>query len=203
MQQIVENLKKIIFRAAEHEDRDLNVICDKGIFFLPEMAFAYIVGREIARNAEQVFEDKKYNWVRENTLDELGMATAIFEAADPAEQSILIQFKMRDTYLSYLNDIKDLRKQKSDYRRLFCAVVEVFEQQYDEYFRSLKEAFGREANFIGTTRPFYTWSDRYKQQIVYIIGLWEILPDGEQPLVVTSSVADVDHSDLHYLDTSI
>ena len=205
MDQIIQNLKKTIFKVAEHEDRDLNGICDKGIFYMPDLAFAYIVGKEIARNADTVFEGLKYTWSREYTLDEYGVAAAIFEAQDPAHQSILIQFKMRDTFLSYINDIKDLRRQKQEgqYRKLFCAVVEVFEQQYDEYFRSLKEAFGREANLLGTTRPFYTWSDKYKQQLVYIIGLWEVLPEGEQPVAVTSTVQDIDHGDLHFLDTSI
>ena len=171
---------------------------------MPDIAFAYIVGKEIARNKADIFGELDYKWSREFTLDEYGVAAAIFESEDPAHQSILIQFKMRDTFLSYLNDIKDLRKHKEGkYRKLFCAVVEVFEQQYDEYFLSLKEAFGREATLLGTTRPFYTWSDRYKQQLVYIIGLWEVLPEGEQPLVVTNSRLDIDHSDLHFLDTSI
>jgi len=201
MQQIIQNLKSVIFRTAEHEDRELNVICDKGLFFMPELAFAYIVGKEIAKNREQIFGEAGYEWSRENTLEEYGLATVIFESKDAAKSSILIQFKMRDTYLSYINDIKDLRKQEvGKYRKLFCAVVEVFEQQHDAYFRSLKEAFGSEATLIGTTRPFYTWSDKYKQQIVYIIGLWDVQPDGEGE---TSSAVSLDHGDVHYLDTSI
>ncbi len=81
---------------------------------MPDMAFAYIVGKEIARNSAEIFQDLKYNWSREYTMDEYGVAAAIFESADPAHQSLMIQFKMRDTFLSYINDIKDLRRQKQE-----------------------------------------------------------------------------------------
>ncbi len=54
-----------ILKVAEIENNDLRGNFGKGIFFMPELAFAYSCGKSIMLNQISILGDTEYNWVRE------------------------------------------------------------------------------------------------------------------------------------------
>jgi hypothetical protein len=52
---INDNIFNIIKRVIKQEAAELKTRCGKGIFFMPEIALAYSIGKEIYINRELVF----------------------------------------------------------------------------------------------------------------------------------------------------
>ena len=58
-------LFETILEVAKTENDDLKKRFGKGVFFMPELAFAYLCGKSIILEQSSIFGNAEYNWVRE------------------------------------------------------------------------------------------------------------------------------------------
>ncbi len=113
---------------AEHEDLEKH---GEGIFFCPELALAYLIGKKIDENKRNVFgTEKKVIWQRERDLGNGGPSDIIFADADNGHIPVLvIEVKIRSRSDLYRGDIEKLIKLNEEYpccKKIFCALVDVF-----------------------------------------------------------------------------
>ena len=95
----VEEISKKICLIAEKENTELSKISNEGIFHMPELAFAYLCGKEIMRDKEIYFGDSEVKWIREFDFGNGGPTDLIFEIN--GNEKIAIEFKLRDTTQAY------------------------------------------------------------------------------------------------------
>ena len=101
-------LAEIFSNVARREDLELNRIAKEGIFFMPELAFAYACGKEAMIHTKEIFGQIDVRWQREENLGAGGPSDLIFKLSD--EKQIIVEFKMRDKINSYNSDIKKFYK---------------------------------------------------------------------------------------------
>lgn len=55
-------IAEVFAKVAEGEDKFLSDTCDRGIFFMPELAYAYVCGKAVMREADRIFSGTHVNW---------------------------------------------------------------------------------------------------------------------------------------------
>jgi hypothetical protein len=91
----LEMLSQTIIEVARHEDLILRRV-GKGIFLVPELAFVYAVGRELAIKAESVLGTAAL-WLPESTICESGRTDLEFDVDNPP--GLAIEFKCGDIHV--------------------------------------------------------------------------------------------------------
>jgi hypothetical protein len=132
---INDNIFNIIKRVIKQEEAELKALCGKGIFFMPEIALAYAIGKEIYINRELVFGNNDVEWLREVTFDKAGGPSDLVFKLPTYDDKYLfwnIEFKVADTKDSYLNDINKLKRLPDDHEGLFCAITDSWLNKPDE-----------------------------------------------------------------------
>ena len=103
----------------------------KGIFYMPELAFAYTVGKEIYLNRKRIFDNQEVEWLRESKIKRQGEhANEIFDlifeiGKNTIDNTIVIEFKMPDKKDKYKMDIEKLHRIQNlpvNYTKIFCAL---------------------------------------------------------------------------------
>ena len=129
-------LFETLFKVAYDENKYLEEYFDKGIFFVPELAFAYLCGKSIMTN-ESIFGKNQYEWIREKQYPSYGFADLVFQPiADGPE--IVIEFKMDDSHYSYESDIAKLSSLKGNFLKFFCGLKWVYSDQTISFDNTLK-----------------------------------------------------------------
>lgn len=134
-------LAGVICQVAQEEDRDLQPL-GKSIFFVPEVAFAYLVGKALADKAlakvsveaRRVFADLE--WVRERSVDgKLGPSDLVLRPKSATSvKPIVVEFKAYDApTMKIKDDIRKLRQISSDYDRLFCILMNASAHSLDRH----------------------------------------------------------------------
>ncbi len=189
MEQILNNIKCKIIDVALTEEKILKSL-GKGIFYMPELAFSYTVGKEIALNGERIFKNKKFEWIRESTVSEqdlkpVGIFDLIFKLVEEDNKNkIVIEFKMPDKDYNYEKDIEKLHSlPKNNYSKVFCALEDIFDKNKSEGTRmdrinknrnyDMKRIGGDEAFSFQTYYDKFHYCD-YKQKILCFIEIWQV-----------------------------
>lgn len=120
----LKEIADIFVKVAKDEDRRLNELCGEGIFFMPELAYAYACGKAVMEKKVEIFGQKKIKWIREDKVGEGGPSDLIIDLPDD-EVKIVVEFKIRSRDDRYLADIKKLINLKGTKNiRIFCALVD-------------------------------------------------------------------------------
>lgn len=169
-------IRQEIISFAESEDEILRRHFKKGIFFMPELAFVYGVGKTIALNSKKVFPGQEVEWKREIKVGEGGPCDLVLDVLNVGR--IMIEFKMSDRAESYIDDVKKL-KNRSEVRatRLFCALSDVFTKKLpaDPRIQLMELEYSSTIRRIGELHQFPTLGDKYTGPIHCVIGLWLVL----------------------------
>ncbi|MBW8051727.1 MAG: hypothetical protein FVQ77_15585 [Cytophagales bacterium] len=181
MEQILNNIKNKIIDIALREDEILKGL-GKGIFYMPELAFVYTVGKEISLNGAKIFNGREFEWIRESKVSIPGRSTTeifdlIFEVGKKEKNEIIvIEFKMRDKDYKYKSDIEKLHKLPSDYFKVFCALEDVFEKDQNNGSRMTRIVSNSEIKMkrIGELFTFPTWSEHYKNKMLCFVEIWQV-----------------------------
>jgi len=132
---INDNIFNVIKRVIIQEEITLKNLCNKGIFFMPEIALAYAIGKEIYINRELVFGNNEVEWLREVTFQDAGGPSDLVFRLPTFDKNYLywnIEFKIAGTKDSYINDIKKLKRLPIDHEGLFCAITDSWPNKPDE-----------------------------------------------------------------------
>ena len=112
-----------------NEEFELKNIASKGIFYMPEIAFAYQVGKNIMKAPTAIAEG--WIWDRETTLQGYdGIADIVISL--PNNHKIIVEFKMVDKIGKYEADIWRLRDTAGDYTKTFCVLIDTFSSNQEE-----------------------------------------------------------------------
>lgn len=123
METISLNIRNVIFNTIQREDQELLNLHNKGIFFLPELAITYLIGKELVQNSEVVFGCKVLQWYTEYGLGLRSPIDLIIILEN--EKKYLFEFKTRQKSKSYIKDINKLSEFDSDvYEKFFGAFID-------------------------------------------------------------------------------
>lgn len=171
--EFIELLREKIIEVAENEDKELERLCSEGIFFVPELAFAYLVGKEIMKS--DVAKENKLELIREQKISsDYGIADLVLKGE--GLKTIVVEFKMQAKDVNYIGDIKKLQKINEDYEKIFCALIDVFPDALESDGRIIKleETFKGEIERIGYFYHFPTKYSYYQKTTHCLIGIWRV-----------------------------
>ena len=163
---INDNIFNVIKRVILQEEITLKTLCDKGIFFVPEIALAYAIGKEIYINRELIFGNNDVEWLREVTFDKAGgPSDLVFKLPTFDDKNLFwnIEFKIAGTKESYLNDINKLRRLPNDHEALFCAITDSWMNKPDERSSIFQDESQIAINYANTIS--FETKTKYSNQI--------------------------------------
>ncbi len=167
-----EILFQTISDVAKAIENELASINETGIFFVPELHFAFEVGKAIYKYREEIFGSKDLKWVREKNLGNGGPSDLIFENDT---DSVVFEFKIADTWNSYKKDVEKLQnipdKEGHRYHKFFVALVDQFRGKKDgriDYLQSLDQSHIKMESFeVG-------YSSGYKGKINCVVAVYAL-----------------------------
>jgi hypothetical protein len=133
-------LGETIVRLAQSEDKELQPL-GKSIFHVPEIAFAYLVGKAIAKASTDAGES--LDWEPESRVVQGSTDRIDLILRPKRERPIAIEFKAGYgvSAASVRRDIRKLRQIGADYDRLFCGLMGQWGHTLDShlYIKTVKE----------------------------------------------------------------
>lgn len=172
---MLNKISDLIIDVARNEDLILRRV-GKGVLHLPELAFTYAVGREIALQTERIFGTDKVRWMPEVTLTpKSGRTDLIFE--NQIGKGIAIEFKTGGSVDSYKKDIEKLRNIPDNYEALFCALIDAYPNnlETDNRITGIEALDGVERICRDKFFDFFaTLDDKYVSQLCCIVGIWKV-----------------------------
>jgi len=178
---IANKISQVIVNVAIQENSTLSSLVKEGIFYMPELAFAYDCGKAIMAKSKSIFGDNTPTWLREVGLENGGPTDLVFEFNDG--KKIAIEFKLRDTSHAYIRDIKKLSELKDNNTlRIFCALIDVFTDKLPDDGRQKAIEDLKEYKVIEILKEtFPTKSYGYVSPMSCVVALWTVgdIPDIE------------------------
>lgn len=178
VQTLIEIRKKIIEVALKNEQK-LKAVQDTGIFYMPEIAFVYEVGLEIASQSSFLFASKQFKWIGEVMVSkESGRTDMLLQFNETSR--VAIEFKFRSDKHKYLADIEKLAKVNEkdiEYSKIFCTLADVWsdELENDSRIVAVDDLEGKKVKKIGEHFVFPTHSWYNDKPIHCLVGVWEVL----------------------------
>ncbi len=171
---ISEKIAETIFCVAEKENALLSNLANDGIFFMPELAFAYECGKAIMSRSKDIFGTQSPKWIREIDIGNGGPTDLLFEL--PNEERIAIEFKIRDTSTSYKSDVNKLaRITDSKTTKLFCALIDVFDTDKPDDGRQWEVEENSGVSVISILKKdFPTKQTRYSSPVTCYACIWQV-----------------------------
>jgi len=183
MEDTLKKIAETIGDVAVTEDAELRRIAYEGIFFMPELAFAYACGKAIMENKHEIFGDDIPCWQREVDLKNGGPTDLVFEYEN--KERIAIEFKLRDTHDAYIKDLNKLDKLDSkNTAKIFCALTDTFTSMLpnDERIQEVEKHFnGRLVSLLEKKPIFPTIEHWYQRDVTCIVCVWAL---GKTPVLV-------------------
>ncbi|TAJ10586.1 MAG: hypothetical protein EPO61_01895 [Nitrospirae bacterium] len=150
----------------------------EGIFFLPERAFVYNVGKAIAVNATSLFGSDRVRWLPETKVGSGGPSDLVYEVE--GQKGLVIEFKRRgniDRNLQDLTKLADLDGNK--YHRFFCVLVDAWPEKLHEDPRitNIESCLSppKKVARVKSQFDFFSTLDRdFVNQVCCVVCLWEI-----------------------------
>ena len=160
---IDHNLNNLILSYARDENEYLEKNFQMGIFDMPELALAYLIGQEFIK------DNPSLTWQRESTIPGYsGIADLIIDKT-------LIEFKLRDKGDKYKRDVIRMHELESDMvdQKVFILLCDVFNEE-DSRFKAVEDTGF--VSHIGSAIPsFPTEQSWYKSKQVYCkVGIWQV-----------------------------
>ncbi|WP_298441860.1 hypothetical protein [uncultured Ferrimonas sp.] len=170
----LEKLGQLIYDLAKQEERDLAPLAPEGIFYMPELAFAYQCGKAVMRDPAAIFGTDKVTWHRERDLGNGGPTDLLFELDDGRQ--LAIEFKLRSTSRAYQADVNKLAQiDDGNCTKLFCALVDVFSKDLPDDGRQRHiEAMSTPQVTVVFKHEFATRQQRYASAVSCVVALWQI-----------------------------
>jgi hypothetical protein len=174
-----DKVYSLISKVARREESELKSL-GTGVFLMQEKAFVYMVGKEIANYAKDLF-GKGISWYTEKQIvNESGITDLIVEVN--SNLCLAIEFKTRGTEDSYVNDIKKLRKIPDNYQKIFCALVDVYPEKDVKDDKRIKAVEAEKEKLVGRLckkeffDSFSTTNYGYSspEQICCVVAAWEV-----------------------------
>ncbi len=161
--------------------RESATLCnlDKGVFFVPERAFVYLVGKEVLVDAAEVFGTDSLRWRTEAKVGQLGPVDLVIDVE--GHSTIALEFKMRGDANNITADLDKLATLDAlSYRKYFCALIDAWADGSDadsrlKAVRGWRGAGGLQA--IPVTEnfdSFETKDEQFATPIRCVVGLWEV-----------------------------
>ena len=176
MENAVTRIAETIHHVAMREDVELSELVNEGIFFVPELAFAYAVGKKIMEDRERVFSGAPVKWRREIDLGNGGPTDLVFQYKDG--KRIAFEFKISGKPSAYLGDIRKLSNLPAENTaRIFCALVVAFEKDRREDLRiqAVQRFQDEQIHPLLDPFPFFsTKQRRYQSPIACVVGIWSV-----------------------------
>lgn len=181
MKQIIENINSEIKLFAQEENALLEREFGKGIFDMPELAFVYEVGKRIARRRSTILGSEDYDWIRESQVGAGGITDLVFQPRSRKYlPTILLEFKMDDTYHKYADDIRKLNSLDSTggkVIRLFVALKWLFTGTEKEFEQAMTKEFPLNA-LMYDSFTFPTAMPGDKPSVCFY-SIWEVVEVGD------------------------
>ncbi len=200
---IKNKIREVIIETALKEDKLISASGEnKGLFDMPELAFVFEVGKQVAYRNEFIFNTNYFDWYTEYTFDKAGgPSDLIFEYWENEKKDIvkkiILEFKLVNRIETYLDDIEKLHRiRDKNVIKLFCGLKDCFEKDMHEkivnennkeitYFwgeqkikgLNREEDSNRKINvsLIDEEFSFKTGSILgFKQKLHCLISLWEV-----------------------------
>lgn len=161
----------LIFNLLQKEDAELTKLTNKGIFYAPELYIAFIIGKELKKNENQIFGEN-VEWQREISIGTVGPTDVAFVGN---LKSYAIELKLRDTVDSYSADIKKLQGLPNNYVKYFIALIDSWDNDSENEFRitELEKEYPT-INRISEFKTFVTEQERYKRLVCCNLAIWKI-----------------------------
>lgn len=183
-------LYDVALDVAQREDAELHALTGTGVFFMPELAFAYAVGKEMAHRAKVIFPGETIDWQRETEVGGGGPTDLVFRVGE--QRPLAVEFKTSATWPAYVADVAKLRRiherKPGCYDLAFCAVVDaneahgVGDPRVDRLAGSAEKgatvegALGVRLERVGPLVTFPTQSPHYRSRLVAVVGVWHVIP---------------------------
>jgi hypothetical protein len=183
MNEFIKILTEQIRATVLKEEEELRQM-GEGIYFMPELALSYLVGKNTALALKQKPEFDSVVWQREVSVDGNGPSDLVFtRAGDPF---CIVEFKMVNTDDAYRSDIEKLASLQNIPVRLFCALVDAFTTKGINDERIIRlEAWAKTAGIdltrIGDWRVFETIQHWYTRPVSCVTAMWVL----QAPAVAT------------------
>jgi hypothetical protein len=178
--QTLEKIAKVVVDVAQREDLILHPV-GRGVLQIPELAFVYVAGREIALKAESIFGISNVPWLLERTINATSGRTDLVFVPDN-QKSIAMEFKIDGGGDQYVADLKKLAAiDPEKYERVFCALMGTWPDVMD---RDPRVKAVEEQPYIRVERLtkderfdfFPTIHDRFRNPLYCMVALWRIVP---------------------------
>jgi len=171
----LEAISRLIAAVARQEDQELRPL-GRGIAFVPELAFAYLVGRAITARSSDIFGTPDVQWATDELIAGFGRSGLVFHPAAPGK-AVVVEFKRKfGPNLSYLPDLNRLGGiDEHTYDRLFCGLMFSGEPLKDPLIGAA------EAMSNLRVRPAYSPFEYFEKwpklvpPVYCVVGVWQLL----------------------------
>jgi len=171
----LREIAKIFADVAEGEEAFLKQTSGGGIFFMPELAYAYACGKAVMVDSNRIFGNVNVAWEREVNLGLGGPSNLVFKL--PSNYRIVVEFKMRDTLAGYVKEIRKLnRLTDSQTAGIFCVLADPFsDETSDKRVAQVEAEAGCKMTPLLHPFPrFPTKQDRYSGEISCLVAAWSV-----------------------------
>jgi hypothetical protein len=112
----LEAISRLIAAVARQENQELRPL-GRGIAFVPELAFAYLVGKAVTAQSSDIFGTPDVRWSTDELIAGFGRASLVFHPAAPGK-AVVVEFKRKFgpnlSYLAHLNRFGSIDEHKYD-----------------------------------------------------------------------------------------
>lgn len=172
----IASIREAAVAVARREDAELHTLTGGGVFDVPELAFSYLVGKDLV-GRHQGSGPEDVEWDQERVLGNGGPTDLVFRAG--GAKPLAVEFKVGGTWPSYVRDVEKLALlDPAGYERVFCALVDAFARDgaSDVRIAKLETSCRGRIEVVGTPTVIPTRHARYAAPIVCVVGVWRLLP---------------------------
>lgn len=171
----LKQIASLFAEVASCEDDVLFNIAHQGIFFMPELAYAYACGKAVMTERKKIFGIRNVNWLRETDIGGGGPSDLVF---DLSTNRVIVEFKMRDKIQSYLADIEKLKRLVSNQNALmFCVLLDPFTKNLPDDGRVKEIVAKAGCKMTQLLEPFHCFPTKqnwYKEEVSCLVAVWAI-----------------------------
>jgi hypothetical protein len=175
----LEAISRLIAAVARQENQELRPL-GRGIAFVPELAFAYLVGKAVTAQSSDIFGTPDVRWSTDELIAGFGRASLVFHPAAPGK-AVVVEFKRKFgpnlSYLAHLNRFGSIDEHKYD--RLFCGLMfsgvmkPIVEPLNDPRIRAVEAASNLRVR--PAYSPFEYFEKWPKLVTPVVVGVWQLL----------------------------
>ncbi len=169
MNQFIQKIPAIVLQIAKEEDEILKKF-GKGIFFIPELAFSYKLGKELGKVGHKHYND--FKWNREVKIGKEGPSDLVF---DINNEKVVIEVKMISMFDKYKKDIDKLKQiDDKNIRKIFIALIDTYRGEEELDYKIIEM---NKLNLKPLKMPFDQIKSKYSphnKPVSCIISIWEV-----------------------------